>query len=448
MLKFDNWTLTTVGGGIIARQYDNLTARLEVTGALPEGWAWAMLVQAGSAKDILPLDPMEGGVGCTLDENHLSQGGTYYLQLRGTRGEEVKHTNIVSVYIPNSLTGSGEWPTIPSKYKMVVTVSEAADDADHDAQASHSAEEIIAQLERGWDVVLIAGMQEGNNELCYELQPVAYYTTGTYTRTSFVVFTGSILSGESYSSFTAVVIDEVDTDSGLEVRGAVEIGMSDESLVNSVNGQMGHVELTASDVGAVSYSELYSSVNSALQTAKDSGEFDGAPGPEGPAGTVFVPDVDEDGNLSWDNDGGLDNPEPVNIKGPQGEPFTYEDFTAEQLAALQGPTGPAGAPGKDNLPNIAATSGTEVTLTLDNNVEYQCSEAVTALTIEGFIPAEDGKVSMWAIQFAAGEGITVTLPDTVKWAIAEPVFTAGVTYWLSFVPLISGGILGVWVSNE
>lgn len=125
-----------------------------------------------------------------------------------------------------------------------------------------------------------------------------------------------------------------------------------------------------------------------------------------------------------------------------------EDADDGKFDGAPGPTGPAGAPGKDNLPNIAATSDTEVTLTLDNNVEYHCTNAVTALTIEGFTPAEDGKVSMWAIQFAAGEGITVTLPDAVKWAIAEPVFTAGVTYWLSFVPLISGGILGVWVSNE
>lgn len=166
----------------------------------------------------------------------------------------------------------------------------------------------------------------------------------------------------------------------------------------------------------------------------------------GPAGTVFIPTVDEEtGDISWSNDGGLDNPAPVNIKGPKGDAFEYDDFTEEQLAAL---TGPAGTPGKDNLPNVSAAEGAEVTLTLDNNVEYQCAEAVTALTIEGFTAAEDGKVSMWALQFTAGDSITVTVPDTVKWAIAEPVFTAGVAYWLSFVPLITGGILGVWVSNE
>ena len=35
-------------------------------------------------------------------------------------------------------------------------------------------------------------------------------------------------------------------------------------------------------------------------------------------GTTFTPSVSEDGVLSWTNDGGKANPEPVNIKGPQG----------------------------------------------------------------------------------------------------------------------------------
>lgn len=38
----------------------------------------------------------------------------------------------------------------------------------------------------------------------------------------------------------------------------------------------------------------------------------------GENGATFTPSVSEDGTLSWTNDKGLDNPEPVNIKGPQG----------------------------------------------------------------------------------------------------------------------------------
>lgn len=45
----------------------------------------------------------------------------------------------------------------------------------------------------------------------------------------------------------------------------------------------------------------------------------GDAGPKGDKGTTFVPDVDTDGNLSWSNADGVANPETVNIKGPKGD---------------------------------------------------------------------------------------------------------------------------------
>ena len=43
---------------------------------------------------------------------------------------------------------------------------------------------------------------------------------------------------------------------------------------------------------------------------------------QGANGAVFTPSVAADGTLSWTNNGGLDNPDAVNIKGPKGEPGT------------------------------------------------------------------------------------------------------------------------------
>lgn len=50
---------------------------------------------------------------------------------------------------------------------------------------------------------------------------------------------------------------------------------------------------------------------------------------QGVNGTTYTPSVSAAGVISWTNDGGKDNPEPVNIKGPKGD------------------TGPQGSPGKD-----------------------------------------------------------------------------------------------------
>lgn len=41
-------------------------------------------------------------------------------------------------------------------------------------------------------------------------------------------------------------------------------------------------------------------------------------GEDGEDGATFYPEISEDGTLSWTNDKELENPEPVNIKGPQG----------------------------------------------------------------------------------------------------------------------------------
>lgn len=45
----------------------------------------------------------------------------------------------------------------------------------------------------------------------------------------------------------------------------------------------------------------------------------GDTGPQGEKGTTFVPSVDTDGNISWSNTDGIVNPETVNIKGPKGD---------------------------------------------------------------------------------------------------------------------------------
>lgn len=53
-------------------------------------------------------------------------------------------------------------------------------------------------------------------------------------------------------------------------------------------------------------------------------------GVAGTKGAVYTPHITDDGILSWTNDGGRDNPKPVDIKGPKGD------------TGPQGPVGPQG----------------------------------------------------------------------------------------------------------
>lgn len=66
---------------------------------------------------------------------------------------------------------------------------------------------------------------------------------------------------------------------------------------------------------------------------------DGAPGAKGDTGPYFTPSVDASGNLSWTNNGSLENPTPVNIKGPKG------DTGDPGPQGIQGPQGPRGEQG-------------------------------------------------------------------------------------------------------
>lgn len=118
MIIFKDWTLSGPME-VIARQYDNLSRVLLVTGDLPGGYTWDMLVQVGGAMDIIHLYPMEGGVGAVLTEDQLSQSGYYQMQLRGIQGAVVRHTNVIQALIPPSLSGSGQWPTVPSEFSQM-----------------------------------------------------------------------------------------------------------------------------------------------------------------------------------------------------------------------------------------------------------------------------------------------------------------------------------------
>lgn len=115
-----NWTIANIGGEAL-RQYDNLSRSLVVRD-VPGGYTWRLLVQAGQNFDVILLSPMEGGVGVILTADQLSVAGHYTVQLQGTLdadGKTVRHTNCLQLYVPKSLSGSANWPTVPSEFTQM-----------------------------------------------------------------------------------------------------------------------------------------------------------------------------------------------------------------------------------------------------------------------------------------------------------------------------------------
>ena len=88
-----------------------------------------------------------------------------------------------------------------------------------------------------------------------------------------------------------------------------DIAVIKDYLDDATSEQAAQIEQNRKDIAALKQSGGNSS---------DTGG--GVAGADGEDGATFIPSVSEDGVLSWTNDKGLENPEPVNIKGLPGEP--------------------------------------------------------------------------------------------------------------------------------
>lgn len=136
------------------------------------------------------------------------------------------------------------------------------------------------------------------------------------------------------------------------------VGRIEDGAISEDAGQTGTTPSWAAQVQNAVQEAL--TVAQSVRDDADDGDFDGA---------TFTPSVAADGTLSWTNDKEKENPESVNIMGPrgpqgiqgiqgiQGDPFTYDDFTPEQLAGLTGPQGPQGIQGERGLTGATGPQG-------------------------------------------------------------------------------------------
>ena len=117
-LRFKNWTIFA-SRGVGAQQYDNLADVLLVSGDLPDGFQWTLLVGHEGLLDTVLLTEVSGSLRGTIPKDTLAYTGEYQLQLKGVSGGLVKHTNVLRVMVPGSLSGDAQWPEVPSEFTQV-----------------------------------------------------------------------------------------------------------------------------------------------------------------------------------------------------------------------------------------------------------------------------------------------------------------------------------------
>ena len=163
VFTFDDWYLDKPVG-TIAQQYDHLSRSLLVTGDLPDGYIWHMLIQCGDNFNIVLMEPIEDEevgtaedqpsegsndangtddtvgsngtegtpatpetpvtpkkklIGAVLERGWVSEAGKYSVQLRGIKGDTVRHTNLITIRIPKSIAGEAQWPEVPSEFTQI-----------------------------------------------------------------------------------------------------------------------------------------------------------------------------------------------------------------------------------------------------------------------------------------------------------------------------------------
>lgn len=120
-------------------------------------------------------------------------------------------------------------------------------------------------------------------------------------------------------------------------RGTAEVPATDPAYHNNAKYW---AQQAQGGADAVKYTPQSLTEEQKAQARSNIGVTSGGGG-TGKPGTTFTPSVSEAGVISWTNDGGMENPTPVNIKGPKGDTGTAgaDGKSAYQYAQDGGYTG-------------------------------------------------------------------------------------------------------------
>lgn len=137
----------------------------------------------------------------------------------------------------------------------------------------------------------------------------------------------------------------------------------------------------------------------------------GIQGKTGNTGVTFFPHVDSQGNLSWTNDGGLENPETVNIRGPKGSDSTVPGPKGDKGDDGVGLMGPQGRQGPAGIGLEFKWEGTKLGIKRTADIDY------TYVDLKG----DPGARGLRGIQGNEGQqGIQGPKGDSLYIQVSEP----------------------------
>lgn len=120
MLYMEHWRVCPPECYCLGFEGDHLAASFQLTAPLPEGWDLKVDVEKDGQKNTIQLQ-REGEVfSAELTASMLAVDGYYFMQIRGTCGDVVRHSNVFLAQVFHSINAQKAFPDpLPSEFEQM-----------------------------------------------------------------------------------------------------------------------------------------------------------------------------------------------------------------------------------------------------------------------------------------------------------------------------------------
>ena len=120
MLIMANWYICTPPKFCLGFEGDNEVVALEISTDLTDEWDLKVDVEKDGQKNIIQLQRVGQVYSALLTASMLADDGQYLMQVRGTLGEQVRHSNIFYATVHDSINAVDAFPPpLPSEFEQM-----------------------------------------------------------------------------------------------------------------------------------------------------------------------------------------------------------------------------------------------------------------------------------------------------------------------------------------
>lgn len=120
MLIMANWYICAPPKICLGFEGDNEAVALEISTDLTDEWALKVDVEKDGQKNIIQLQRVGQVYSALLTSSMLADAGQYLMQVRGTLGEQVRHSNIFYTTVHDSINAVDAFPPpLPSEFEQM-----------------------------------------------------------------------------------------------------------------------------------------------------------------------------------------------------------------------------------------------------------------------------------------------------------------------------------------